>query len=151
MLNWPKSTGSFCFTLLLSIGVITTSCNSGTAQNEKESEDKVEEVVDAHYQNIDVAKFDELRANNEYVLLDVRTPKEIAAGKVPDAVELDFFDPSFDTKLGQLAKDKEYLIYCKSGGRSSKAAQMMIDKGYHNVYNLNGGYTSWFAAHPDND
>ncbi len=141
------SVKSLYFALFLSLGMVATACNSGTAQNDKA---ETAEAVKAEYQDIDVAKFDNLRANKEYVVLDVRTPKEVAAGKVEGAVELDYFGSSFDNELGKLDKSKQWLVYCKSGGRSSKAAQQMIDMGFEKVFNLDGGYTSWFAAHPDN-
>jgi rhodanese-related sulfurtransferase len=148
-----QSVRSLYFTLFLSLGMIATACNPGTAQNDKAEAaeaDKAEttEAVRAEYQNIDVTRFDELRKNKDYVVLDVRTPKEVAAGKVAEAVVIDYFGSSFESELGKLDKSKQWLVYCKVGGRSSKAAQQMIDMGFEKVYNLDGGYTSWSAAHP---
>lgn len=78
-------------------------------------------------------------------LLDVRTASEIAAGKIGVAKELDVFDPEFTEKIAALEFDKlkPVVIYCKSGGRSSRAAQIFIDQGFTEVYNLTGGYTSY--------
>jgi len=132
---------------ILSIGLIASSCNSGTGQADQGEQ---EELVVAKYQNIDVAQFDKMRKNSAYVVLDVRSPDEIEAGKVAAAVELDYFDDAFENELGKLDKDKQYLVYCAAGGRSSKSADIMIDMGFTKVYNLVGGYTSWSAAHPNN-
>jgi rhodanese-related sulfurtransferase len=150
-LRLGQAIGSLSFALFLSLGLIVTACNSGSSQNDKEEQNHVEEEAAASYHNIDVAKFDKLRESKDYVVLDVRTPKEIAAGKVADAIELDYFGSSFDDELGKLDKAKQYLVYCKVGGRSSKAAQKMIDMGFVHVFNLNGGYDSWSAAHPSDN
>jgi len=148
-----KGMSALYFALLLSFGLIAISCNSGTVQNDKAESGTTSEAAQvpaAKYENIDVAQFDKLRDDTAYVVLDVRTPDEIDAGKVGEAMELDYYEPSFGGDLAKLDKDKSYLVYCKSGGRSAKTAQQMIDLGFARVYNLTGGYTSWYAAHPDN-
>lgn len=142
--------GSLYFAFFLSLIMLTSACNPGTSQDEETQVTETAKESRAEFQNIDVAKFDGLRDNETYVVLDVRTPKEIADGKVENAIELDYFADNFDSELKKLAKDKKYLIYCKAGGRSAKAAQKMIDMGYTDVSNLLGGYTSWSSAHPDN-
>jgi len=76
-------------------------------------------------------------------VLDVRTPKEINEGKIRGALEIDFKAPGFQEKLSKLPKEKTYLVYCRSGGRSSKAAEMMVDMGFQDVSNLLGGYSEW--------
>ena len=153
-INFPRyltqTIPSLSVVFFLVMGLIATSCDSSTAQNDEAEQSGVTEVVVTKYQNIDVAQFDKLRESNDYVVLDVRTPGEIAAGKIGAAVELDYFAPSFSGDLSKLDKSKKYLIYCKVGGRSAKAAQKMVDMGFSNIYNLQGGYTSWFAASPDN-
>ena len=138
----------------LSIGLFTTSCDSVATGNDNAKEVSatgVTQVPITKYQNIDVVQFDIMREDKAYVVLDVRTPKEIAAGKIGEAVELDYFAPSFGSELGKLDKGRQYLVYCKVGGRSAKAAQQMIDLGFTNVFNLTGGYTTWYQAHPDNN
>lgn len=82
--------------------------------------------------------------SGDVVLLDVRTPGEIAGGKIAaDAVEFDFYEEDFQSNLESLDKNKKIYVYCKAGGRSSSAAKMLIDKGFKEVYNLNGGITAW--------
>jgi len=95
------------------------------------------------YENLTVAQFKEKMDSPEVVVLDVRTPAETAAGKIAGAQELDFKAPNFQEAVGQLDKDKTYLVYCRSGGRSSAAASMMTEMGFTKVYNLTGGYLAW--------
>jgi len=88
-----------------------------------------------------------LASSKKAVLLDVRTLEEVAAGKIADAQHLDFYADSFQDDLKKLDKDQPYLVYCKSGGRSAKAARMMQDLGFKEIYNLEGGYTAWKQQH----
>jgi len=96
-------------------------------------------------QNIKVSELAKLKVDHpDLMILDVRTPKEIAGGKIDEkAIEIDFKADSFEKKINDLNRDKTYLVYCKSGGRSSKTANMMIMAGFKNVYNLEGGYSEW--------
>jgi len=84
--------------------------------------------------------------NKDMVLLDVRTPDEIAAGKIAGALEADYFSDNFSAEIDKLDKDKHYIVYCKSGGRSSKSIDLMRKKGFRKCTNLEGGYTAWNAS-----
>ncbi len=84
-----------------------------------------------------------LSKSSDMVLLDVRTPEEIADGKIDGALELDYFADSFSTEIDKLDKNKHYLVYCRSGGRSAKSIALMKEKGFEKCTNLKGGYTAW--------
>lgn len=84
-----------------------------------------------------------LDQNPEVILLDVRTPQEIAAGKLEGAVEMDIMNPNFQTQLNELDKQKTYVVYCRSGRRSDRACQMMGEMGFTNYYNLEGGMNAY--------
>lgn len=81
-------------------------------------------------------------------VIDVREPNEYVVGFVPDAINiprgiLEFKLDSFP----QLAdRDKPVLVYCKSGGRSALAAQILQRLGFSNVASLAGGFDGWVAA-----
>jgi len=83
------------------------------------------------------------RAGVEVPIIDVRTPKEIADGKIPNAIEINYEADDFEEKLEGLDKNVTYIVYCEAGGRSSNAAELMAKKGFKNVYNLEGGYKAW--------
>lgn len=80
------------------------------------------------------------------ILLDVRTPQEVSSGRLEDASTIDFYDSDFKKKLDKIQKDKAVFVYCKSGGRSAKAASMLVELGVGKVYNLKGGVMAWKRA-----
>jgi rhodanese-related sulfurtransferase len=45
--------------------------------------------------------------------------------------------------MGELAKDKDLLIYCRSGRRSDAATRILMEQGYDRVYNVLGGYLAY--------
>ncbi len=98
-------------------------------------------------QNIPVAEFEQkLAATSNAQLVDVRTPEEYAAGHLKNAVNIDYNGDDFVGKIGKLDKGKPVLVYCLSGGRSSKAASKMEDMGFAEVYNMEGGMMKWNGA-----
>ena len=82
-------------------------------------------------------------ADHNFTILDVRTPEEYAAGHIPGAVLLDFNAPDFADKAERLPKIATYLVYCRSGNRSAKAAVMLREKGFPEVLEINGGMLEW--------
>jgi rhodanese-related sulfurtransferase len=79
----------------------------------------------------------------EFVILDVRTPAEFAGGHIGGAVNLDISTPDFDTRLGALDRGKSYLVYCRTGNRSSRAVQAMKRLGFRSVYHMHEGIVAW--------
>ncbi len=99
------------------------------------------------FKNINVPEFKDLQKDSSTVVLDVRTPGEIKAGKIKNAVEIDFMSSNFSARIDSLDKSKTYLLYCRSGNRSSKACGVMAGKGFEKLYNLNGGYGAWSSSY----
>ena len=97
----------------------------------------------AGVQHVDAATFAELMKQPNTVVLDVRTPAEIAARKIEGSVEMDISRPDFAERVAGLDKTKTYLVYCRSGSRSRNACQYMANQGFENLYNLNQGINSW--------
>jgi len=94
--------------------------------------------------DIDIATVRKMMNNSKgIVLLDVRTKEEVDAGKIENALNIDFNKQDFATQIEKLDKNKPYIVYCAVGGRSSKAASYMKANGFHNVYNMLGGYNQW--------
>ncbi|RMF02837.1 MAG: rhodanese-like domain-containing protein [Bacteroidetes bacterium] len=79
----------------------------------------------------------------EIIYLDVRTPGEIADGKIPNAIEIDVNGGEFEARIAALPKEATYVVYCRSGRRSVKACRIMAKAGFNKLYNLKGGYQAW--------
>lgn len=84
-----------------------------------------------------------IKEHPELVLLDARTPGEIAEGKIAGALEIDFKNVNHKAELAKLDKQKEYLVYCRSGRRSGLMMDEMKAQGFDNVNNLDGGFIAW--------
>ena len=93
--------------------------------------------------NIYSEEFEKLTRDNNNIVIDVRTDGEIAEGMIPGALHIDMFAPDFMQQIRNLEKDKTYLVYCRSGNRSSSACGAMASLGFKNVYNLIGGIGAW--------
>lgn len=71
------------------------------------------------------------------ILLDVRTAEEYSSGSIPNSINIDVLNSDFKSKIELLDKNKEYLVYCRSGNRSSIASSIMSTNGFIKIYNLN--------------
>ncbi|MBI5460478.1 rhodanese-like domain-containing protein [Methanobacterium sp.] len=81
--------------------------------------------------------------NPDFVLLDVRTPGEFSESHIEGAILLNYQSPDFRNKVQELDKNKTYLVYCRSGMRSSGCASTMNALGFENIYNISGGIMEW--------
>lgn len=71
------------------------------------------------------------------ILLDVRTAEEYSSGNIPNSINIDVLSPDFKSKIDLLDKNKEYLVYCRSGNRALIASSIMSTNGFIKIYNLN--------------
>jgi phage shock protein E len=71
------------------------------------------------------------------VVIDVRTPAEVAEGHLTGAVLLDIQDPGFRDAIAELPRDEAYFVYCRSGNRSGQAIELMRELGFTDL--VNGG------------
>ena len=79
----------------------------------------------------------------EFVILDVRTPEEFAQGHLSGALNVNLMAPDFERRLGALDRGKTYLVYCRTGNRSTKAIQIMGRLGFRSVYHMSEGIVGW--------
>ena len=95
-------------------------------------------------QNISVSEYQNLVHDNA-IVLDVRTEDETNQGQIKGSSSLDFYESNFENSLSLIQKDKEVFVYCQSGGRSKKAAKLLMEMGQFKVYNIEGGIRAWKA------
>jgi rhodanese-related sulfurtransferase len=77
------------------------------------------------------------------ILIDVRTVEEYANGHITGSLNMDVNAPNFKDNVLMLDKSKQYAVYCASGVRSGKAADVMRQTGFTSVYTLAGGVKTW--------
>lgn len=81
-----------------------------------------------------------MNEGRSFNFIDVREVDEVAEGKIPGAMNIPLGLVEF--RMHELEKSKEYIMVCRSGGRSGRATQFLESYGY-NVINLQGGMLSW--------
>jgi rhodanese-related sulfurtransferase len=98
----------------------------------------------AQTKNVSPAFAEKKLNKKKVVVLDVRTTQEFNEGHLPNAIHIDVMDSvAFVQQAGKLKKGKTYLVYCKSGRRSAKAAAIMEQQGFRHIWNMEGGITAW--------
>ncbi|CAI9390633.1 rhodanese-like domain-containing protein [Niallia sp. Sow4_A1] len=81
-----------------------------------------------------------LREGKVLNIIDVREVDEVATGKIPGAIHIPLGLVEF--RMHELDKSKEYIMVCRSGGRSGQASQFLEDHGFK-VINMTGGMLAW--------
>ncbi len=97
----------------------------------------------ATYTDVSVEEAKEMIARQEVVLLDVRNVDEYNSGHIPDTLLIPL--PELESRLDELNPSNRILVYCRSGNRSAQAAGILIDNGFVNVFNTEGGIVEWQA------
>lgn len=83
-----------------------------------------------------------MKTEEDYILLDVRTPEEFAEGHIPGAVCISH-DAIPTDEIPELPdKDQLILVYCRSGRRSKLAAEQLVRQGYTHIVEF-GGINTW--------
>lgn len=74
-------------------------------------------------------------------LIDVREPNEFAGGHILGARNIPL--TQLKARLKEIRSDKPVYLYCQSGSRSGRAAQLLYKKGYKDLNHLQGGFKKW--------
>ena len=118
---------------LISLVVITSSCTSQTTESDV-------------YRRVDNKEWADALAESDRTpqIIDVRTPEEYEAGNIEGSKNIDFLAADFLKKMNEnLNKDETIYIYCKSGGRSAKAATLLQREGFREIIELKTGYSGY--------
>ena len=82
-------------------------------------------------------------ASGNVQLIDVRTPKEFKQGHLKNAKNVHLYEQDFGTQIDKLDKKETVYVYCKAGGRSAEAVEILQNHGFENIVELDGGTDSW--------
>ncbi len=80
-------------------------------------------------------------AGEDIALIDIRSDAEVAQGVLPDSEHLAMH--LIPLRMHDLPKDKDVVLYCRSGARSYHACNFLGQQGIGNVVNLRGGIIAW--------
>ena len=102
-----------------------------------------EEEVKQSYVNITAEEAKEIMDNESgYVILDVRTEEEFAAGHIPGAILIPDYEIAEKAESVLTDKNQTILVYCRSGRRSKLAAEKLLELGYTDIKEF-GGIIDW--------
>ena len=73
---------------------------------------------------------------DEFIVIDVRTPEEFKSGHIEESSNVEW--QTISSIIDEVKKDQKIYLYCRSGGRSQKATDILVDLGYEDVINLGG-------------
>lgn len=117
------------FPLMLAILLVLTGCGGTAAENT--------------YQQITQEEAKNMMDTQEAIVLDVREQDEFDAGHIPGAVLLPVGTITKETAAAVIPElDSVVLVYCRSGNRSKKASQALVELGYTGIYEF-GGINTW--------
>ena len=85
----------------------------------------------------------QFQSESQPQLIDVRTPAEFSEGHIAGAKNINFKDSTFIQQVEVLDKDQPVYLYCRSGNRSSQAAEQMKEAGFKKIYHFEGGILEW--------
>lgn len=130
---------------ILFISLLMASC-SGEAQNTATEKDQTTDQISRIDNPKEFKK--ELESNENYYLIDVRTPREYQGGTIMQAENLNLTDGTFENAIDTLDKNKAVYVFCQSGRRSGKAAEILKKEGFKEIIDLKGGFTNWQNVKP---
>jgi len=84
-------------------------------------------------------------SQSDLVILDVRLPDEYNLSTIDKAVNIYYNPENFSEKINSLDKSKQYLVYCRSGARSTQAIEVMQKEGFKRLFHMSGGILAWEA------
>ena len=85
-----------------------------------------------------------LEAGETPFIVDVRQPEEEVEGTIPGALLIPL--ATLPERLAELPADREILVHCKAGGRSSRAVKFLHEAGFPQAVNIEGGINAWNSA-----
>ena len=81
--------------------------------------------------------------DKDFAILDIRTPGEFQAGHLARSIPIDFYSQSFADQLNRLDKKKTYLVYCRTGNRSTSSLSLFKKLKFEKIYHMSNGISGW--------
>ena len=131
------------FVLLFAVLVLVAGC-----EGQFDNAEQLVQAAKANTVEISVDDFKNIMGKEEYVLIDVRTAEEFAAGYIPNAINIPrgLLEFKITNKYPDITTN--IILYCKKGGRAALAAKSLAQLKYNNVMSIAGGWNAWVEAAP---
>ena len=129
---------------------LLAACSNSASQDDTKpvantEQAKVSQVQSSVFKSYPPAQVMELiKQRQDLFIIDVRSPEELREGKIDKSTLIPFMDimkGNFN-----IPQDRPLLVICAVGGRSYAAMQILAQKGYKEIYNLQGGIAAWKQA-----
>ena len=132
------------FLLLLFVAALSlAACQSGGSEGTVGQSVNVEGGA---YTNVGPEELNTMLENKDFVFVNVHIPFE---GDIADTdLSIAYDEITQAANLAQLPADKDakVVLYCRSGRMSAIAAEALLEEGYTNLWNLDGGMVAWERA-----
>lgn len=130
-----------CILVLLGIGTYVFIEYSN--KSSEEIQENVETISENNFTFINATELKRMLKDKDFRLIDVHIPEQ-------EHIEgTDAFIPynDIDSIINQIGEDKDtkVILYCRSGSMSKDTANKLVDLGYTNIYDLDGGINEWIS------
>lgn len=136
--------GILALVAVVAIGFVALGGTGSGSSSGLASGESIHQAAGGQWTNVTPDRLAQMLQTKDFTLLNVKTPY---SGEISGT---DLYIP-YDQIPGRAselpsAKNAKILVYCRSGVESAQAAQSLLDLGYTNVWNLDGGMTAWQSS-----
>jgi rhodanese-related sulfurtransferase len=136
--------GALALLAVIAIGFVALGGVGSKASPSLASGESIVQGQGGHWTNVTPDRLAEMLTHKDFTLVNVKTPY---IGEI-DGTDLYIPYDQISARASQLpaGKTAKILVYCRSGVESAQAAQTLLNLGYTNVWNLDGGMNSWQSS-----
>ena len=119
--------------------VVFVSCKEQVKTTNEQQETVISNIKMVSPQEV----YDALQEDTSLQLIDVRTPEEYGVTHLKTSQNICVTTPGFKEKAAKLDKFLPVFVYCKKGGRSARASEILAEMGFTQIFDLQGGINNW--------
>jgi len=137
------------FALVTALAVVLAACSSSSSTTaagdvNMDNETQVVPVDGGSYTDVSVAGLEAMLQNKDFELINVHVPYAGEIEQTDAFVQFDLVEQNISAFPAD--KDAKIVVYCRSGGMSAVSARELVQLGYTNIWNLDGGMNAWAAS-----
>jgi phage shock protein E len=124
---------------LIFVLLVLAACSNETATTETAQLDPADLPL-----NVNIETVANFQSHKDVVLIDVREQWEYDEAHIPGVTLIPMSE--IEARVSEIPRDKEVILTCRSGNRSSQVLSYLQGQGFDNVHNMEGGIVAWQAA-----